>query len=194
MACETFITLGVNHKQSNSAIEMFSRTYFNSQITTLQASLGCATVIGLIPDFATDPGTQGVIEDGTTFNKTIFTFDLTSDTYKYDLVIDGTGYGNWTVVGGVLTDNTTYGATFTMGPLPGQIDDFAILVNISLSTASGDFPNAITAFNTATDYVGCVIPACAVAPPAAGPSLGSGVKCANFSKIFNPLGIPLRSK
>jgi len=41
-------------------------------------------------------------------------------------------------------------------------------------------------------FVGNAVPACAISPPVALPTVGDAIKSANFTKLFNPLGISLK--
>lgn len=51
----------------------------------------------------------------------------------------------------------------------------------------------VQSFDTAREYLGDNVAFCALAPTAL-PTIGGAVKCANFTRIFNPLNLPLRSK
>jgi len=74
------------------------------------------------------------------------------------------------------------------------------IVSSTTLSCDADSNNKYDVFAPWSSYAACdsqgflsaIVPACAVST--ALPSIGGAVKCANFSKIFNPLGIPLRRK
>ena len=106
------------------------------------------------------------------------------------------GYLECTFTAGVptLVNSGLWNSPIVIGT---GVDSFGCGVNTAGTrgdTITFSYPfSGITAFSTTQDFVNCAVGACSIAPTAL-PSSPGAIKSANFTRIFNPLNLPLRSK
>lgn len=211
MACEQFLTFGnkvlTQAGGDSTGIQAFSLNGLAIMSGVYAELASCEFAAAIIPPNFIDTPTSGVVPDNTTFAIS-------------DLFFEGSPNGVTTytiLVGHADTSNTDHGhLTLIMNPdgITYQVEDNSTGmtwpfqytgtdISIGFIQAVSNDPNArIHTQKTAViahnylGFLGCAVPMCSTEPPVniPLPSLGQSVKCANFSKIFNPLGIPLRSR
>lgn len=224
MACENELTIGPFVMGGNSPTESNDITFstlidIEASIQSLYPGQDCAEILSLVQQVyegggipVPPPGNmRAAVTDGFVLNRNDITWQL------FDYTSPGSGNGYIT---GVFNGNsiplTEFTFTWDAGGIT-NIDWMTVPASFTFSATqwtelqfSGYFggivrpestyptyanPGAILNIPDLQAWVGCLIPACAIAPPATDlPNVEGSVKCANFSKIFNPLGIPLRSR
>jgi len=207
MACESFYTANpgnVSHLPSTNlppaSIGMNSIDYiagFFNQLV-IDGALTCADLAAQIEPFASNLVPEGtVVLPATAANFSIAGANGAGNILiqsaggaisgRFQISFSGgvptfTNTSNW--VGPLVIQNSGL-QSIGMGWEPGSVSGDVITFNYGYTN--------ISSFNTIQDWINCAISACSVGPVSL-PSIGGAVKCANFSKIFNPLGIPLRRK
>lgn len=190
MACNQY-TLGPRTVDSSVSIaSIFALRQANALLISLQPSIGCQDTIDLVNPQLTEGPNGAVVPDNYVLTLADIIFGATvGGGGQVTLTIDGVGYGFWAVSnsggGPVVVDNTTYGPTINFAAV-NQVD---LLVNTGTPTFSLTMNPIINHFDAAA-YIACLIPACAVSTPL--PQVGGAVKSANYTKLFNPLGLSLK--
>lgn len=161
----------------------------------LNAQASCADMLTVLNAMAS--ANYYFVEDGTVYDVGTSAFNAADavDNFTMNIVDGGVGdSATWSYSAGVLvsyipplTNPIAYGATPATYMTELIISDAP--TSSPLTSASMVIPHLIDFTNQ--DLLGYLVPACVVSPTAL-PNLGTSVKCANFSKIFNPLGIPLK--
>lgn len=206
MACDAFKT--VNFGRVNTITNAGGGMGMNAESvvadlinqTIVGGGLTCADAGGFYDSLLSD-NTISLAPDGTVINPlSAANFSLISGVncaMSVSVNMNGTSFGFVTCsyTGGVQSfDNSN--CTWNTPMTAVAMQSLALVCNVFAGPGvmQCSIPIAgISSFNTVTDYVNCAVSVCAT-PSAPLPQILSTIKCANFSKIFNPLGIPLRSK
>ena len=207
MACEAFYTVNAGNVSSlpstnlpPASIGMNSIDYiadiFNQAV--IGGAISCADLPAQIGPFASN-----IVPEGTVvLPATAANFSIAGANGAGNILIQSSGgaiSGRFMIqfVGGVPTFTNTSNWTgplviqnsglqaIGMGWEPGSISGDVITFNFAYAN--------IASFNTVEDWINCAISACSIAPTAL-PSSPGAIKSANFTRIFNPLNLPLRSK
>lgn len=200
MACESFLVIGGTTRSAAASITCdFPDAMAAKLVQFYGLGVPCSSLLDPPTFNAAIFGTQLHMAGSPVINIADLVFGGNSTVGPFDLSVQVKPNGV-ALPGEILVHYDNGGVTGTTNNLGFTTIDMTgfSFIQFTMSTA-GAIQNQSISYTNATGvqsvdipgYVGCVLPACALTPTAL-PQLGSTVKCANFSKIFNPLGISIK--
>lgn len=205
MACDAFKTVNPTKTVTLTSFSVGSGIGMNAEsaiIPLAQAaieggSFTCGNVGGVFDGLLAQP-TISYTPDASVINPfTVANFSLVAGGANGTIIVQvsingvNVGFVTCTFTGGVPVFDGSH-CTWNSPLTAGAMQTLSCIVDAS---SSGDqinysltFP-AITAFNTTQDYVNCAVPICNFTPR---PTVGAAIKSANYTRLFNPLGLLLK--
>ena len=216
MACDDYVTTGVRVADSSGnlgVMNLGSLLSLADEIAAAYPGLTCSELTDAVNNYVNFPTPDLALFK---YTDTIDLSPLLSTAnWSLSSLPPGAGTKNINVnnidINNVLTPIGNFAVSYdASGNVTGVVNNLTVplIYQLNLTTNCGvsiqgftspfqtfsqlPLTNAILGIDAGA-FVGCVIPACAIAPTALPTSPGT-IKSANFTRIFNPLNLPLRSK